>query len=105
MTKVSDWLILKNQVFHWSRHCHQYLNPYMISPYESFTTNTLYTYIHVTNLTFLWNYLQAYNIGDSLQWRRNTKTKHVPIFCELCHNSTRFAPFLPKSSPQAIHRV
>ena len=39
-----------------------------------------YTYIHVTHLTFLWKNLQAYNIGDSVQWNKEYKTQHVPIF-------------------------
>ena len=56
----------KIKFFHWSRRHHQYLHPYMISPYEVFTTHAPYTYIHVTHLTFLWKNLQAYNIGDSL---------------------------------------
>ena len=53
----------KIKFFHWSRQGCQYLGPYMISPYEIFTTHT---YIHVTHLTFLWKNLQAYNIGDSV---------------------------------------
>ena len=52
----------------------------MISAYEIFTTHAPYTYIQVMHLTILWKNLQAYNIGDSVQWKRNTKTKHVPIF-------------------------
>ena len=70
----------KIEFFHWLRQCHQYLGPYMISPYESFTTHGPYTYIHILHLTILWKNLQAYNIGDSVWWKRNTKTRHIPTF-------------------------
>ena len=33
------------------------------------------------------------------------KAQHVPIYEELCHNSTSFTPFLLKSSTDTIHRV
>ena len=45
--------IPKIEVFHWSRQCHRYLGPYMISPNKILTTLDPYTYIHVTHLTFL----------------------------------------------------
>ena len=54
------------EFFLWSRQCCQYLCPYMISPYKSFTTHALYTYIYVMHLTFLWKNLEAYNIQDSV---------------------------------------
>ena len=54
------------EFFHWLRQCHQYLGPYMICPYKSFTMHALYTYMYVTHLTILFKNLQAYNIGDSV---------------------------------------
>ena len=44
--------IAKIKIFHWSRCCHQYLSPYMISPNKILTTSIPYTYIHVTRITF-----------------------------------------------------
>ena len=43
--------IPKIKFFHWSRQCHRYLGPYMISPNKILTTCTPYTYIHVMHLT------------------------------------------------------
>ena len=45
------------------------------------------------------------NIGESVLWKRKTKTKHIPIFSELCHNSMSFTPFIPKISPHTIHTI
>ena len=53
----------KIKLFHWSRQCHGYLSPYVISHYDM---HAPYTYIHVMHLTILWKNLQAYNIGDSV---------------------------------------
>ena len=64
-TQFSDWLIFQNQVFYWSKQCHQYLHPYDLS-LQDYTTHTLYTYIHVMHLTSLWKNHQAYHIGDSV---------------------------------------
>ena len=44
--------IHKIKFFHWSRQCHRYLGPYMISPNKILTTHAPYTYIHVTHLKF-----------------------------------------------------
>ena len=53
----------------------------------------------------LWKNLQAYNIGESVLWKSNIKTKHIPIFLELCRNSMSFTPFIHKISPRTIHTI
>ena len=39
----------KIKFFHWSRQCHQYLGPYMISPNKSLTMCAPYTYIQMSH--------------------------------------------------------
>ena len=43
-TKFPAGLISQNQVFHWLRHYHQYLSPYMISPYKILTMHAPYSH-------------------------------------------------------------
>ena len=42
----------KSDIFHWLRHCHQYLDQYLPSPNEILTTDISYTYIVNKHLTF-----------------------------------------------------
>ena len=44
--------IPKIEFLYWSRQCHQYLGPCMISPNKILTRHAPYTYIHVMHLTF-----------------------------------------------------
>ena len=74
-TQQNTWIgsIPKIMFFHWLRQCHQYLSPYIISPNQIFTTCAPHTYIYVTHLTFLWKYLQAYNIEGTVQQEKEQK--------------------------------
>ena len=43
---------LKNQVFYWSKQCHQYHHPYMISPYK-ITPHIHFTHIYMSCISHL----------------------------------------------------
>ena len=49
--KFPDWFNSQNRGFHWSKQCHQYLGPYIISSNKILTMHAPYTYIYVKHLT------------------------------------------------------
>ena len=72
--------IPKVEFFHWSRQCHQYLGPYLISPNKILTTCTPYTYIHVTHLTFCGRALKHTLFEIVYEEEKEPTKKSMPIF-------------------------
>ena len=60
--------------FYWSRQCHQYLGPYVISPIQIFTMHAPHTHIYICHTShILWKNLQAYIIEGTV--RQETEHK------------------------------
>ena len=72
--------IPKIKFFHWSRQCHRYLGPYMISPNKSLTTRAPYTYIHVTHLTVCGRTLKHTLFEIVYEEKKEPQNKRMPIF-------------------------
>ena len=72
--------IPKIEFFHWSRQCHQYLGPYVISTNKILTTHAPYTYIHVTHLTFCGRALKHILCEIVYEEKKEPQNKSMPIF-------------------------
>ena len=72
--------IPKIELFHWSRQCHRYLGPYVISPNKMLTTCTPSTYIHVTHLTVCGRTLKLTLFEIVYEEKKEPQNKSMPIF-------------------------
>ena len=71
MMKFSDWLIFQNQAISLVMMLMSISQSQYNFSQQDFTKHTLHTYIHVTHLTFV----EAYNIGGSVQWKKEHQNK------------------------------
>ena len=72
--------IPKIEFFPWSRQCHQYLSPHMISPTKILTPHAPYTYIHVMHLTFYGRTLKHALFEIVYEEKKEPQNKSMPIF-------------------------
>ena len=74
-TQQNTWIgsIHKIMFFHWLRQCRQYLSLHNFSQPDFHHMCPSHIYIYVIHLTFLWKYLQAYNIEGTVQQEKDQK--------------------------------
>ena len=77
----------------------------MISPYKKFTMHAPYTYIHLMHLTILWKNLQAYNIQDSVQWKKEHKNITHSLLLRIVSQLNNFRTILSQIFTIYFHRV